>query len=115
MKDSTKSTKNIAPNSTAPSVTSSAKPVVAMPEKGTLIKKKGAQAGDPYAQPKPSRSNVLSPNAQGRNGATYGIRAKMPSYAAPEAGATQGNGRLLSSAVNRSRPNFDDSMNDSMA
>ena len=99
MKDSTKSTKNIAPNSTAPSVTSSAKPVVAMP----------------YAQPKPSRSNVLSPNAQGRNGATYGIRAKMPSYAAPEAGATQGNGRLLSSSVNRSRPNFDDSMNDSLA
>jgi hypothetical protein len=39
----------------------------------------------------------------------------MPAYAAPEAGATQGNGRLLSSAVNRSRPNFDDSMNDSMA
>ena len=42
----------------------------ASPKAGTLIKKKGAQAGDPYAQPKPSRSNVLSPNAQGRNGAT---------------------------------------------
>lgn len=108
-------TKNIAPNSTEPSVSSSAKARVAMPEKGTLVKKKGAQAGDPYAQPKPSRSNVMSPNAQGRNGATYGIKAKMPAYAAPEAGATQGNGRLLSSAVNRSRPNFDDSMNDSMA
>ena len=108
-------TKNIAPNSTEPAVSSSAKPIVAMPEKGTLVKKKGAQSGDPYAQSKPSRSNVMSPNAQGRNGATYGIRAKMPAYAAPEAGATQGNGRLLSSAVNRSRPNFDDSMNDSMA
>jgi hypothetical protein len=115
MKDSTKSTKNIAPNSTAPSVSSSAHAKVAMPERGTLIKKKNTAAGDPYAQAKPSRPNVLSPNAQGRNGATYGIRAKMPSYTAPEATSTQGNGRLLSSAVNRSRPNFDDSMNDSMA
>ena len=117
MKDSTKSTKNIAPNSTEPSVTSSATPVVTKPERGKLMSKTGNAKGgtDPYAQPKPSRSNVMSPNAQGRNGATYGIRAKMPAYAAPEAGATQGNGRLLSSAVNRSRPNFDDSMNDSMA
>jgi hypothetical protein len=88
-----------------------------MPEKGKLVKKTGNAKGatDPYAQPKPSRSNVLSPNAQGRNGATYGIKAKMPSYAAPEAGATQGNGRLIASSVNRSRPNFDDSMGDSLA
>jgi hypothetical protein len=89
MKDSTKSTKNIAPNSTEPSVTTSATPVVTKPERGKLMNKTG--------------------------NAKDGIRAKMPAYAAPEAGATQGNGRLLSSAVNRSRPNFDDSMNDSMA
>jgi hypothetical protein len=119
MKDSTKSTKNVAPNSTEPSVTSSATPVVAKPERGKLMKKtgnaKGGPGTDPYAQPKPSRKFIMSPNAQGRNGATYGIRAKMPSYTAPEATSTQGNGRLLSSAVNRSRPNFDDSMNDSKA
>jgi hypothetical protein len=117
MKDSTKSTKNIAPNSTEPSVSSSANAKVSKPERGKLMEKKGNAKGgtDPYAQAKPSRPNVLSPNAQGRNGATYGIKAKMPSYTAPEASSTQGNGRLLSSAVNRSRPNFDDSMNDSMA
>jgi len=108
-------TKNIAPNSTEPSVSSSAKARVAMPEKGTLVKKKNTAAGDPYAQAKPSRSHVLSPNAGGRNGATYGIKAKMPSYTLPEAGATQGNGRLIASAVNRSRPNFQDSIHDSMA
>lgn len=117
MKDSTKSTKNIAPNSTEPSVSSSASAKVSKPERGKLMEKKGNAKGgtDPYAQPKSARPNVMSPNAQGRNGATYGIRAKMPSYTAPEATSTQGNGRLLSSAVNRSRPNFDDSMNDSMA
>jgi len=86
MKDSTKNPKPIAPASTEPSVTSSAKPVVAKPEKGTLIKKKNTAAGDPTVQAKPSRSNVISPNAQGRNGATYGVRAKMPSYASHESG-----------------------------
>lgn len=117
MKDSTKNPKPVAPASTEPSVSSSANAKVSKPERGTLMKKKGNAKGgtDPYAQPKPSRTFVMSPNAQGRNGATYGIRAKMPSYTAPEASSTQGNGRLLSSAVNRSRPNFDDSMNDSMA
>jgi hypothetical protein len=108
-------TKNIAPNSTEPSVSSSAKARVAMPEKGKLMKKKNTAAGDPYAQAKPARPNVLSQNAGGRNGATYGIKAKMPSYTSPEAGATQGNGRLIASAVNRSRPNFQDSIHDSMA
>jgi hypothetical protein len=84
-----------------------------MPERGTLIKKKNTAAGDPYAQPKPSRANVLSPNAAGRNGATYGIRVGAgAAQVAPEAGMTQGNGRLVKSAVNRSRPNFQDGMVD---
>jgi len=30
----------------------------------------------------------------------------MPSYAAPEAGMTQANGRLFSAAVRRTAPNF---------
>ena len=113
MKDSTTNKKPIAPSSTEPSVSSSAKARVAAPEKGTLVKKKGAQAGDPYAQAKPSRKNVLS--AGGRNGAAYGIRAKIPAYVSPEAGATQGNGRLISAAVNRSRPNFQGAAHDSLA
>lgn len=113
MTDAFKNKKPIAPVSTEPSVSSSAKPNVAAPEKGTLVKKKGAQAGDPYGQPVGKRSNVLSNG--GRNGAAYGIRAKIPAYASPEAGATQGNGRLISAAVNRSRPNFQDSIHDSLA
>lgn len=104
MKDSTKNSKPIAPASTAPAASSSAKARVAMPEKGTLVKKKGAQAGDPYTQPKPARKNVLSTG--GRNGAVYGIRVGFNATVAPEAGATQGNGRIIPSAVNRSRPNF---------
>ena len=104
MKDSTKNSKPIAPAADKPVASSSAKPRVAMPEKGTLVKKKGAQAGDPYAQPKPARSNVLGTG--GRNGARYGVRVGFNASVAPEAGATQGNGRIIPSAVNRSRPNF---------
>lgn len=113
MTDAFKNKKPIAPVSTEPSASSSAKARVAGPEKGTLVKKKGAQAGDPYAQAKPSRKNVMSDG--GRNGAAYGIRAKIPAYSSPEAGATQGNGRLISAAVNRSRPNFQGSIHDSLA
>jgi hypothetical protein len=117
MKDSTKNPKPVAPASTEPSVSSSANAKTSPPERGKLMKKTGNAKGgtDPYAQAKPARPNVLSENAGGRNGATYGIRAKMPSYTSPEAGATQGNGRLIASAVNRSRPNFQDSIHDSMA
>lgn len=109
MKDSTKNP-TIANASTAPAASSSAKPRVAAPERGTLVKKKGAQAGDPYAQPKPSRKNVLSPNAQGRNGATYGIKVGFSATVAPEAGATQSNGRILGPAMNRQRPSFQEGM-----
>lgn len=111
MKDSTVNKKPIAPASTEPTLSSSAKPRVAMPEKGTLWKKKGAQAGDPYKQP----VGIRAFKGYERKGACYGIRATIPAYVSPEAGATQGNGRLISAAVNRSRPNFQDSVTDSLA
>jgi hypothetical protein len=101
MKDSTKNSKPIAPVSTGATASSSAKPRVAMPERGTLIKKKNTAAGDPYAQPKPSRTKV---NATG--GARYGIRVKFQQTVAPEAGATQGNGRILPSPRKRQAPSF---------
>lgn len=110
MKDSTKNP-TIADASTAPKPSASAKPRVAMPERGTLVKKKNTASGDPYAQPKPSRANVISPDAKGRNGASYGIRVGVGAvHVAPEAGATQSNGRLLGPAMNRQRPSFQEGM-----
>jgi hypothetical protein len=111
MKDSTKNP-TIADASTAPKASSSAKPRVAMPERGTLVKKKNTAAGDPYAQPKPSRTFVTSPNAQGRNGATYGIKVGFNAHVSPEAAATQSNGRILGPAMNRQRPSFQSGMSD---
>jgi hypothetical protein len=112
MKDSTKNSKPLAPASTAPTVSASAKIKVAMPERGTLIKKKSTAAGDPTAQPKPSRTFVTSPNAQGRNGATYGIRVGFNAHVSPEATATQSNGRIIGPAMNRQRPSFQSGMSD---
>ena len=113
MTDSIKNPSPIAPASTAPSK-AAAKVRNASAEgtgKATLVKKKGAQAGDPYAQPKPARTNKLYE----RGGAKYGVTAKIPAYAAVEAGFTQGNGRIIASAINRSRPNFQAAADDSMA
>lgn len=70
--------------------------------KAKLVKKGGAQAADPYKQAKPARANK---KATGK--ATYGgIKVSIPKYAAPEAGMTQGNGRLFTAAVRRTAPNF---------
>jgi hypothetical protein len=69
---------------------------------GKLVKKGGAQAADPSVQAKPSHSNVKA-----RGGAAYGIRTSMPTWKDPQVGATQGNGRLFTSAINRTKPNFD--------
>ena len=108
MKDSTKNPKPLAPASTGPVASSSAKARTAAPERGTLVKKTGNAKGatDPYVQAKPSRTFVDSPNARGRNGATYGIRVKHSASIAPEAGATQANGRIIGPAMNRQRPSF---------
>jgi hypothetical protein len=112
MKDSTKNSKPLAPASTGPVASSSAKARTSAPERGTLVKKTGNAKGatDPYVQAKPSRSNVMSAQAQGRNGAAYGIRVKHVATVAPEAGATQANGRIIGPAMNRQRPSFQDGM-----
>jgi hypothetical protein len=106
MKDSTKNSKPLAPASTGPTASSSAKARVAMPERGTLVKKTGNAKGgtDPYVQAKPSRTNVQGAGARG--GARYGIRVNYVASTAPEAGATQGNGRLIKPAKNRQSPSF---------
>jgi len=103
-KDSTKNSAPIAPTSAEPSNATGAKPAYnAKPLKGTLIKKTGNAKGatDPYTQAKPSRSFVTA-----TGGARYGIRVGFQKSTAPEAGATQGNGRIFSSAVKRTAPNF---------
>ena len=111
MKDSTKNKAPIAPASAEPSNAAGSKPRVAPVEKGTLVKKKGAQAGDPTKMAKPSRKNVMSADAGGA-GARYGIRVKFQKTVAPEAGATQGNGRLLPAAIKRQAPSFSAGMAD---
>ena len=103
--DSKKNPAPLAPISTAPGNT--APHTVAKTEKGTLVKKKGAQAADPTREAKPSRKHVLE-----RSGARYGIRVGFQKQVAPEAGETQGNGRILPAAVNRSTPNFKSGMVD---
>ena len=95
----------LAPSSTEPVVTSSAKPRVAAPEKGTLVGKNNTATGGATGV-KANRVNVISPNAGGRNGATYGINVKFQATIAPEAGATQANGRILKPAMNRQSPDF---------
>jgi hypothetical protein len=106
MKDSTKNSKPLAPASMSPSASSSAKARVAAPERGTLVKKTGNAKGgtDPYKQAKPSRTKVTSQGARG--GARYGISVKYQASVAPEAGATQSNGRIIKPAKNRQSPSF---------
>lgn len=113
MKDSTKNPKPVAPASTAPTASSSAKPRYSAPEKGTLVKKTGNAKGgtDPYKQAKPSRTNIMSPDAKGA-GARYGVRVAFQRTVAPEAGATQGNGRIFNSAIARQKPEFGAGMQD---
>ena len=94
----------LAPTSTEPSNATGSKPRVAMPEKGTLMKKKNTAAGDPTKMAKPSRKFVTADGH--RAGARYGIRVGFQKQTAPEAGEIQGNGRIIPPAVNRSKPNF---------
>ena len=107
MTDSTKNSAPIAPASTAPAdgVATKARNASGSATGGTLVKKTGNAKGgtDPYTQAKPARKNVKA-----TGGAAYGITAKIPAYKSPEAGATQGNGRLFQAAVKRTAPNFRD-------
>lgn len=107
-KDSTKNSAPIAPvdagkeNASGLKFTSPS----ASPKAGTLVKKTGNAKGgtDPYVQAKPSRKKTIAAGVRG--GATYGIRTSYTRSVAPEATATQSNGRLFSSSVNRTRTNF---------
>lgn len=105
MKDSTKNPKPITKEASMGSA-ASVKDASSAPSKNTtLVKKKGAQAADPAPMAKPSRTKVTA-----TGGASYGVKVKMAGGVAPEAGATQGNGRLFSAALKRSKPNFTDGM-----
>jgi hypothetical protein len=95
--DSKKNPAPLAPTSTAPGKAPAH--TVAKPEKGTLVKKKNTAAGDPTKMAKPSRSHTT---ANARGGARYGVRVKFQKTEAPEAGATQGNGRILPSVMGQS-------------
>ena len=77
----------------------------ASPKAGKLMKKTGNAKGatDPYAQPVGTRKNVPA-----SHGASYGIRASYMRQTSPEAGATQANGRVFKSVVNRTVPNFEE-------
>jgi hypothetical protein len=99
------------PNSKFPTMGTSAaagvKNASGKPLKGKLMPKKNTAAGDPYAQAKPSRKFVKGTSAK-----QYGITTKMPSYVDPQIGPTQGNGRIVRSAINRTLPNFTDGISD---
>lgn len=110
-KDSTKNKAPIAPTSAAPSNASGSKPRVAPVVKGTLVKKKNTQAADPTIKNKANRKNVMSPDA-GHAGARYGIRVKFQKSVAPEAGATQANGRIFPAAMKSQAPSFKAGMGD---
>jgi len=88
----------LAPTSTAPGNVPAH--TVAKPEKGTLVKKKNAASGGATGTTG-ARSHVKA-----RSGARYGINVGFQKQVSPEAGATQGNGRIIPPAVNRSKPNF---------
>lgn len=100
MNESPKTPKTIAPSSTAPTATSSAKPRVAMPEKGKLMKKKNVAAGGPTG------TTGMAKHVKQTGGARYGIRVKFQQTEAPEAGAIQANGRILPAAIVRQSQSF---------
>ena len=109
MKDSTKNP-TIAPVSDK-KTSVDFKDASSAPSKNTkLVKKKGAQAGNNWGK-KANRSNVKSADA-GHAGARYGVRVKFQKQEAPEAGATQANGRILPSAMKSQAPSFAAGMKD---
>lgn len=60
--------------------------------------RKNTQAGDPVGNTKKNRKGIQYPLPAERTGAQYRITAKFPPHTAPEAGATQANGRIISAA-----------------
>lgn len=66
-----------------------------------LVGKKNTASGDPARMAKPSRGTTTA-----SGGARYGVSVKISGGVAPEAGATLANGRLFTSSVKRTSPNF---------
>jgi hypothetical protein len=75
--------------------------------KGTLVKKKGAQAADPAQQPLASRNKITVNAGVDRLGAQYTVSTGFAPVVAAEASATQSNGRIVSPSTVRSRNSFD--------
>jgi len=100
-KDSTKNPNTLAAEH-APDIATKAK--APSPEKGKLVKKGNTASGGATGTTG-SRKAVKA-----TSGARYGITVKLSGGTAPEAGATQSNGRIIAPAVNRTRPNFQDGM-----
>lgn len=75
--------------------------------KGTLVKKKNAQAADPAQQPLANREKIQVNAGVDRLGAQYTVTTGFAPTASPEAGATQANGRVVPSKTMRSRQSFD--------
>jgi len=71
-----------------------------------LVARKNTQAGDP------TRETVGKKGTARAGKRAYGITAKMPAYHDPQVGATQGNGRIFTAAINRTAPNFRAGMSD---
>jgi len=106
MTDSIKNPAPIAPASTTPVDGVGTKARNASGETtGTLVKKKNTASGGAGG------TTGARKNVKATSGAAYGITAKIPAYKSPEAGATQGNGRLFQAAVKRTAPNFRDGIN----
>jgi hypothetical protein len=81
------------------------------PSKNTkLVKKKSAKTADPAIKDAGHRSHVTADGH--RAGARYGIKVGFAKQTSPEAGATQGNGRIIPPAINRSKPNFSAGMSE---
>lgn len=103
MKDNKHNPSPIAPASTAPSkAAATARNASAEGTTGKLIKKKGAQAGDPTGAG--SKANRV--NKKKAPGRAYGITASMPAWKDPAIAAVQSNGRVFTAALNRTAPNF---------
>lgn len=103
MKDSIK---NPAPlvkaSATKPSAKVNFKDASSAPSANTkMVPKKSGKSADPVIKDAAHRSFTTA-----TGGARYGISVKMSGGVAPEAGETLANGRLFSSAVKRTSPNF---------
>ena len=100
MKESPKTPKNIAPTSTAPSNASGTKTSAAPVVKGVLVKKKNVAAGGATG------TTGMATHVKQTGGARYAIRVKFQKTEAPEAGATQANGRILPASIVRQSQSF---------